>query len=107
MSIISYPALFFPEEDGRIFALFPDLSYTMAWGFGFSDTYSMAVDALAGYIDSCRKNGNPIPKSSDPLTLIPEKLEEEEEEEYFVVMVTVDVDHYIETIINPPKSEEE
>ncbi len=101
MSIISYPAFFYPELDGRFVAVFPDLPYVMTWGNDFLDTYRMAIDALAGYIDICRQEGDPIPDPSNPLTL------KEEEENCFVVVVTVDVDHYIETVFNAPKSEEE
>lgn len=101
MSVISYPAFFYPEVDGRFTALFPDLPYAMTWGYDFLDTYRMAIDALAGYIDICREDGDPIPEPSNPLTLRPEG------ENCFVVVVSVDVDHYVETVFNAPKSEEE
>ena len=101
MSIISYPDFFYPEVDGRFTALFPDLPYAMTWGYDFFDTYRMAIDALAGYIDSCREDNDPIPEPSNPLTLTPE------EENCCVVVVSVDVDHYIETVFNAPTSEEE
>lgn len=96
MAIQSYPAYFYEDVDS-VSVRVPDLPYILTFGKDFEDAYRMAVDAIAGYIDSCRKNGEKIPAPSDPTLLEAEKEDGEE-----IVMVSADFDEYIEKVFNAP-----
>lgn len=93
-----YPACFFKEENGYS-VVFPDLNWLATQGETLEEAMSMSVDCLAGYLYTCKKDGDTIPEPSklsdinietigkelDPDTLIGEA---------FVNMISVDVDAY-------------
>ena len=51
-----YPACFFKEENGYS-VVFPDLNWLATQGDTLDEAMSMAVDCLAGYLYSCKKDG--------------------------------------------------
>lgn len=91
-----YPACFFKEENGYS-VVFPDLNWLSTCGDSFEKALEMAVDCLAGYLYTCRMEGESVPKPSElndiNLTDIAKELELEPLES-FVNMVSVDVDLY-------------
>ena len=95
MSIQSYPAIFQEDVDG-VSVCVPDLPYILTCGGDFDEAYRMAVDAIAGYIDLSREEGEDIPEPSDPSDF------KEWTGGGYIVMVTADFDDYIEKVFNAP-----
>jgi len=94
--LIFYPAIFYREVDDSYSVVFPDLNHLATEGENFEDALKMAVDCLAGYIYSEKKDGNKIPPPS-PLENIDVHCEDDEHDNYksaFVNVVSVDVDLY-------------
>ena len=94
--LIFYPAIFYREIDDSYSVVFPDLNHLATEGENFEDALKMAVDCLAGYIYSEKKDGNKIPPPS-PLENIDVHCEDDEHDNYksaFVNIVSVDVDLY-------------
>ena len=72
-----YPACFYKENDGYS-VIFPDLNYLATQGGSFEEAMEMAVDCLAGYLYSARRDGenvsapskladvDPVSKELDP-----------------------------------------
>lgn len=94
-----YPACFYKEKDGEYSVIFPDLHYLATFGENFEDAMNMAVDALAGYLYACKRDGETIPIPSkltkiDPVSVSRELALDEPAEESFVNIVSVDVDAY-------------
>lgn len=91
-----YPACFFKEENGYS-VVFPDLNWLATCGKNEADAFNMAIDCLAGYIYSLKKDGEQIPVASsikDISLKEVSKLLDAEEQESFVNMVSVDVEEY-------------
>ena len=93
-----YPACFF-AEDGGYSVVFPDLNWLATQGDNLEEAMEMAVDCLAGYLYSCQRDGDPIPKPSglsdiDPASVAKELDPEAPLCESFVNMVSVDVAQY-------------
>lgn len=91
-----YPACFFKDNDGYS-VIFPDLGYLATCGDTPDEAMAMAVDCLAGYLYTCKKNGDDIPSASAPSQIDPAAIAEAlgvEECESFVNMVSVDVAEY-------------
>jgi predicted RNase H-like HicB family nuclease len=59
-----YPACFYKEEDG-FSVVFPDLNYLATQGDSFEDAMEMAVECLAGYLYTCKMDGDLVPDPSD------------------------------------------
>ncbi len=60
-----------PDEDGYL-AYFPALPGCHSWGGSFEDAVKNAEEALLGYLEALRKNGEDIPVEpypSDEVTL--------------------------------------
>lgn len=91
-----YPACFFKEENGYS-VIFPDLNWLATCGATMQEAMTMAVDCLAGYLYTCKKDGEKVPAPS-PLTDIDTaavaKELEIEQGDAFVNMVSVDVAAY-------------
>lgn len=91
-----YPACFFQEENGYS-VVFPDLNYLATCGDTITEAMSMAIDCLAGYLYTCKRDGTPIPPPSPmsqiSLVSVVQALEVEVGEA-FVNMVSVDVAEY-------------
>ena len=59
----AYPACFFKEEGGYS-VIFPDLNYLATCGETFEEALTAAVDCLAGYLFTLKKDGEEIPAPS-------------------------------------------
>ncbi len=97
--ISAYPACFLRDKDGY-YVVFPDLRYLAACGPSLEEGLSAAIDCLAGYLYSCRLNGDDIPHPSSMADLSPDVVAGEmalSPSEAFVNMVAVDVDEYART----------
>lgn len=94
-----YPACFFKEDSGYS-VIFPDLDRLSTCGDTLEESLEMAVDCLAGYLYTLKKDGETAPKASpmDKINLkaIADDLEISTEGS-FVNMITVDVNEYAKT----------
>lgn len=91
-----YPACFFKEGDAYS-VVFPDLNWLSTCGDSLENTMEMAVECLAGYLYTCRLDGDRIPSPSKLQDIDPAEAARELElvtEEMFVNMVSVDIDVY-------------
>lgn len=92
-----YPACFFKEGDSYS-VIFPDLDYLATYGSSLDDAMAMAVDCLAGYIYTCKMDGDTIPKPSDIRSInagqILKEVSAQPAAEPFVNMVSVDAEAY-------------
>ncbi len=95
-----YPACFFHENNGYS-VIFPDLNWLATQGDTFEEAMEMAVDCLAGYLYTCRMDGDFIPEASKMSDINPETVAYELDPdspisicEAIVNMVSVDVDEY-------------
>lgn len=91
-----YPACFFKEENGYS-VVFPDLNWLATCGKDEREAFNMAVECLAGYIYSLKKEGEQIPGASAlkdiSLSDVAKELDAETQDA-FVNMISVDVDEY-------------
>ena len=79
-----YPACFFQEENGGYSVVFPDLNYLATQGDDFENAMEMAIECLAGYLHTCKMDGESVPSPSklsdiDP-NVIAKELDPEEPE---------------------------
>ena len=91
----TYPACFFKEETGYS-VLFADLPCATC-GDTLDEAIMMGMDCLAGYIFSCREDGDPGPAPSELSAVSPEAIAHAidcEPGECYVLPITVDVDEY-------------
>lgn len=91
-----YPACFFKESNGYS-VVFPDLNWLATSGKTESEAMEMAVDCLAGYLYTLKKDGELVPKASDIKDVSLKKIAKELEADIkgaFVNMVSVDVMEY-------------
>lgn len=94
-----YPACFFKEANGYS-VVFPDLNWLATSGKTESEAMEMAVDCLAGYLYTLKKDGEIVPKASDIKDVSLKKIAKELEADIkgaFVNMVSVDVAEYAKT----------
>ncbi len=56
-----------PEPEGGFTALVPALPGCITYGRTLAEAREMARDAVAGYIESLRKHGEPIPSDAESL----------------------------------------
>lgn len=101
-----YPACFYKEGNGYS-VIFPDLNWLSTCGETLEQTLEMAVDCLAGYIYTCKKCGDDIPRPSalsdiDPISIAKELDPDSPASECFVNMVSVDVAAYAKTYFEKP-----
>ena len=54
-----YPACFFKEDNGYS-VIFPDLNYLATQGDTLEDAVAMAVDCLAGYLYTAKRDNEKI-----------------------------------------------
>ena len=62
MSEYSYTVLFEPAEEGGFVATCPALPGLVTEGDTLEEARTMAQDAIAGYLESLQKAGEPLPK---------------------------------------------
>lgn len=92
----AYPACFFKEQDGYS-VIFPDLNYLATCGDSLEESFTMAVDCLAGYLYWLEKDGETAPAASPLNQIDPNHVARELEispAEMFVNIITVDVAEY-------------
>ena len=94
-----YPACFFHEKNDSYSVIFPDLNWLATQGDTFQEAMEMAVDCLAGYLHTCKMDGDTIPKPSKISDINLEEIAKELDPESpvcesFVNMVSVDVASY-------------
>lgn len=73
-----YPAVFYPEDDGRYSVIFPDLNDLSTYGDNLADAFAMAEEACGQYLFTSLRDGEklPIPSSitdvekDDPSALV-------------------------------------
>lgn len=56
-----------PEQEGGFTAIVPALPGCVTYGRTLAEAKKMAKDAIAGYIESLKKHGEPIPSDDDSL----------------------------------------
>ncbi len=88
-----YPACFYKEKDGNYSVIFPDLDHLSTCGDTLENAIEMAVDCLAGYLYSARKDGQTLPPPSD-MNDIDIDSEYDGYDSAFINIVAVDVDEY-------------
>ena len=91
-----YPACFFKEDNGYS-VVFPDLNWLATCGKTESEAVSMAVDCLAGYLYTLKKDNEQAPEPSRVKDISLKKIAKELDaniEDAFISMVSVDVSEY-------------
>lgn len=91
-----YPACFF-KENNKYSVIFPDLNWLSTCGDSMEEALSMAVDCLAGYLYTCRRDNENVPAPSALEDISLDKIAEElqlDSSQGFVNMVSVDVPAY-------------
>lgn len=83
-----YPAVFYPEEDGRYSVIFPDLNDLATYGDTLADAFAMAQEACVQYLFTSLRDGEhlPSPSSLDDV--------QKEDAHALVNMVCVNLDAY-------------
>ena len=83
-----YPAVFYPEEDGRYSVIFPDLNGLATYGDTLADAFAMAQEACSQYLFTSLRDGEhlPSPSSLDDV--------QKEDAHALVNMVCVNLDAY-------------
>lgn len=84
----AYPAIFYPEEDGRYSVIFPDLNDLATYGDDLADALAMAQEACGQYLFTCLKDGEKLPLPT------PLKDVTKDEENAFVNVVGVNLEEY-------------
>lgn len=82
-----YPAILYPEPDGRYSVVFPDLNDLSTFGDDEADALSMAQDACCMNLFNMLKDGEKLPKPSEPQSI-------HLEDGGFVTLVLCDLDEY-------------
>lgn len=93
-----YPACFYKDDDGYS-VIFPDLGYLSTCGQTLEQAMMMAVDCLAGYLYTAKREGAAVPAPSalsqvDPVAVAKELDPDDPAGEAFVNVVSVDVEEY-------------
>lgn len=83
-----YPAVFYPEDDGRFSVIIPDLNDLATFGDNLADAFAMAQEACGQYLFTSLRDGDPLPPASS-LTDV-----EKDDDAAFVNLVCVDLDEY-------------
>ncbi len=88
-----YPACFYKEKEGGYSVIFPDLNHLSTCGNTIEEAVAMAVDCLAGYLYTLKKEGE-IPAAASEMEAIDVNAEYDDYETAFVNLVSVDVNEY-------------
>ena len=94
-----YPACFFKDDTGYS-VVFPDLNWLATNGSTESEALNMAVDCLAGYLYTLKKEGEQTPAASAIGDVSLESVAKELDADTngaFINMVSVDVAEYAKT----------
>ena len=83
-----YPAVFYPEPDGRFSVIFPDLNDLATYGDNLADAFSMAQDVCGQYLFTSLRDGEALPTPT-PLESV-----EKDDPAAFVNLVGVNLNEY-------------
>ena len=83
-----YPAIFYPEDDGRFSVIFPDLNDLATFGDDLADAFAMAQKACGQYLFSSLRDGDILP------TPTPIEMVEKDEDTAFINLICVNLDEY-------------
>ena len=83
-----YPAVFYPEGDGRFSVIFPDLNDLATYGDSLADAFVMAQEACGQYLFTSLRDGEALPTPT-PIELI-----EKDEDAALVNLICVNLDEY-------------
>lgn len=83
-----YPAVFYPEEDGRYSVILPDLNGLATYGDTLADAFSMAAEACGQYLFTSLRDGEALPAPT-PIDKV-----EKDIDSALVNMVCVNLDEY-------------
>lgn len=83
-----YPAVFYPEPDGRFSVIFPDLNDLATYGDNLADAFSMTQDACGQYLFTSLRDGEALPTPT-PLESV-----EKDDPAAFVNLVGVNLNEY-------------
>lgn len=83
-----YPAVFYPEDDGRFSVIFPDLNDLATYGDNLTDAFAMAQEACGQYLFTTLRDGEPLPPAT-PLGSV-----EKDDDAAIVNLVCVNLDEY-------------
>lgn len=99
-----YPGIFIQGKQGRVSVIFPDLNHLATFGDGMQEAMEMAVDCLAGYILSEKRDGHALPPPSPVENVNPqaEGIDKNDPDisRLFVSLVSVDVEEYAKAHFN-------
>lgn len=83
-----YPAVFYPEEDGRYSVIFPDLNDLATFGDDLADAFAMAQEACGLYLFTSLRDGDVLP---DPTPIDKVK---KDEDAALVNLICVNLDEF-------------
>ena len=83
-----YPAIFYPEEDGRFSVIFPDLNDLATYGDSLADAFAMAKEACGQYLFSCLRDGDLLPEPT-PIGKVAK-----DEDNALVNLICINLDDY-------------
>jgi predicted RNase H-like HicB family nuclease len=88
---LSYPAIFYPCEEGGYAVEVPDLPGCVSQGETIAEAILMGIDAASGWILDELEDGKPAPPASSL-----ESIKPEDGENGFVSLLALDMDGYAE-----------
>ena len=83
-----YPAVFYPEDDGKYSVIFPDLNDLATYGDNLADAFAMAQEACGQYLFTSLRDGDVLPAPT-PLDAV-----EKDEDAALVNLICVNLDEY-------------
>lgn len=83
-----YPAVFYPEDDGRFSVIFPDLNDLATFGDDLADAFAMAQEACGAYLFTSLRDGDSLPEPT-PLEQVVK-----DADNAFVNLVCVNLDEF-------------
>lgn len=83
-----YPAVFYPEDDGRYSVIFPDLNDLATYGDTLADAFAMAGEACGQYLFNSLRDGEILPPSTPIDNVV------KDDESALVNLICVNLDEY-------------
>ena len=83
-----YPAVFYPESDGKYSVIFPDLNDLATYGDNLADAFAMAIEACGQYLFTSLRDGETLPVATSIDSV------DKEDENAFVNLICVNLDEY-------------
>ena len=83
-----YPAVFYPEDDGKYSVIFPDLNDLATYGDNLADAFAMAQEACGQYLFTSLRDGEVLPAPT-PIDAV-----EKDEDAALVNLICVNLDEY-------------